>query len=146
MSNISSIQNDFWAKRSLGDGAERTTLPGKVGLRTISNHRQQVENWKQMDNTERDSDPRDGFVSYRTEYWATPSQTAWKTVAVQLAGERVEATHTRDGAESPFEHFSAELRNNQLTQLALISGGSGIVGIASFINVPGESFRDRKQF
>ena len=143
---IASIQNQFWASRSLGEGATQETLPSKVALRTISNHRQQVENWKEMDNTERDSDPRDGFVSYRTEYWATPSQTAYKTVNVHLLGERVETTHTRDGADQPFEHFSAELRNNQLTSLCLISGGSGVVALASYLAAPGESKRERKEF
>jgi len=146
MPSISSIQNDFWSARSLGEGASRTTLPQKVALRTVANHRDQVDSWKEMDNTDRDLDPRDGFVSYRTEYWATPSTTAYKTVQVHLQGDRVEATHTRDGAEQPFEHFSAELRNNQLTSLALISGGSGVVALASFLAAPGESVRDRKEF
>lgn len=146
MSTISSIQNDFWATRSLGQGASRESVPNKVALRTLSTHRQQVENWKEMDNTERDADPRDGYLSYRTEYWANPSTTAYKTVQVHLEGNRVETIHTREGADKPFEHFSAELANNQLTSLALISGGSGIVALASFLQVPGENVRDRKEF
>lgn len=146
MADITSIQNDFWSRRSLGEGASRDPLPTKVALRTLSNHRQQVQQWTEMDNTERDSDPRDGFVSYRTEYWATPSTIANKTVQVELAGSRVHVTHTREGADKPFDHFSAELANNQLTSLALIAGSSGVVAIASFIGPPGDSFRDRKEF
>lgn len=146
MADITSIQHDFWARRSLGEGASRDQLPTKVALRTLSSHRQQVQQWKEMDNTERDADPRDGFVSYQTDYWASPTQVANKTVQVELAGNRVNVTHTREGSDHPFEHFSAELANNQLTSLALISGSTGVVALASFIGPPAESFRDRKEF
>lgn len=144
---ISSIQNDFWANRSLGAGAERTQLPNKVALRTLSQARQEMLDLKAMDNDPaRDSDPRDGYVSYRTDYWATPSETATKTVSLHLDGNRLEATHTRDGADKPFEYYSSVLEQNTLTTLALIPGPSGVTAIANFITVPGESFRDRKTF
>lgn len=146
MTSISAIQNDFWAKRSLGDDINRDKLPKTVAQRLLSHHQDQVQSWKEMDNGPLDSDPRDGFVQYSTDYWADPSTTARKMVQVHLQGERVEVTHTREGQEKPFEYFSAEMVQGQLTSLSLIPGNASIWALASFVGSQGESYRDRKEF
>jgi hypothetical protein len=92
-----------------------------------------------QNNTDCDRDPRDGYISYR-------KTTACKPVQVHLDGKRVETVHTCEGCAQPFEHFSAELANNQLTSLALISASTGVIALASCPQAPVESYRDRKEF
>ncbi len=130
---ISSVLNNFIATRSLGESAQSESYPLKPSIRKFAGMTEELRNWRERDQTERDLDASPDRVSFETDYWKSPTEIGRRREEVILStsaeGTEVTGRHVPlDGGSESI--FWSSLGQTHIDSLHLFSSATGLTALA----------------
>lgn len=134
ISRANQVLNSFIATRNLGEGAQTESYPLKPSIRKFSGMNEELRNWRERDQTERDSDPAPDRVSFETDYWATPSEIGRRredvTLSTSAEGTEVLGRQTRVDQPGSEVVFWSAIGKNHIDSLHLFPSATGVAALA----------------
>lgn len=130
---ISSVLNNFIATRNLGEGAQSESYPAKPSMRKFSAMTQELRDWRERDQTDRDLDAAPDRVSFETDYWKSPTEIGRRREEVTLS-RNAEETEVM-GRHVPLDGgsesvFWSSVGKTHIDSLHLFSGATGLTALA----------------
>jgi hypothetical protein len=134
ISRADQVLNNFIATRTLGVGAQTESMPWKPAHRKFTAMTEELRNWRERDQTERDLDPTPDRVSFDSDYWATPSEIGRRREDVTLnwstEGTEVSGRQTRVDQPGSEVIFWSAIGKSHIDSLHLFPNATGVAALA----------------